>query len=60
MARAEPRPRRYIQPERIWVLKLLGFHYAHWRGEYVLRVIGNRWGPVYRVVYARSPVVDRG
>jgi hypothetical protein len=30
------------------LLKVLGFHYSHWRGEYVLRVIGDRFGPVYR------------
>jgi hypothetical protein len=51
MVRADPRPRRNIQPNRVWLLKLLGFHYSHWRGEYVLRVIGDRIGPVYRVAY---------
>ncbi len=49
MARTHPRPRRYIRPERVWLLKLLGFRYAHWRGDYILRVIGKRFGPVYRV-----------
>ena len=60
MARTEPRPRRHIHHRRVWLLKLLGFHYAHARGEYILRVIGDRFGPVYRVVYSRQLVAGRG
>ncbi len=36
------------------MLKVLGFYYAHWRGEYVLRLIGDRFGPVYRVTPTRK------
>ena len=59
MSRTDPRSRRYIHPKRVWLLKLLGFHYAHWRGEYVLRVIGDRVGPVYRVAYTWQMAAGR-
>ena len=56
MARDHPRPRRQIAANRVWLLKALGFHYSHWRGEYVLRVIGDHFGPVYRVRYRAKAV----
>jgi hypothetical protein len=40
-------------------LKLLGFHYVHWRGEYVLRVVGDRFGPVCRLTPAPRLVAAR-
>jgi hypothetical protein len=54
MAGRHPRPKRYIQANRVWILKFLGFRYAHWRGDYILRVIGNHVGPVYRVASTRK------
>ncbi len=49
MSRPAPRPRRRISSRRVWTLKLLGFRYSTSRDAYVLRVIGNWHGPVYRV-----------
>jgi hypothetical protein len=31
------------------MLKLLGFRYSPGRDAYVLRVVGNRFGPVFKV-----------
>ncbi len=48
MTRTEPRVRREVSARTIRVLKMLGFRYSIGRNAYVLRVIGNRVGPVYR------------
>ena len=42
-----PRPRRYVAP---WALSLLRpvIRHSASRDAYVLRVVGNRWGPVLR------------
>jgi hypothetical protein len=58
MARTQRRPRHDVRPSREWLLKGLGFRYSTTREAYVLRVIGNRYGPVYRVV--RTPAQNSG
>jgi hypothetical protein len=54
MARTQPRPRHEVRPDRTWLLRLLGFRYSTTRDAWVLRVVGNRIGPVYRVTNARK------
>ena len=49
MSRTTHRPRRPISVKRARLLPLLGFRYSTTRDAYVLRVIGNRIGPVYQV-----------
>lgn len=49
MARTHPRPRRMISSKSIWLLKMLGFRYSSSRDAYVLRMVGNQFGPVYKV-----------
>ncbi len=48
MPRTEPRPRHEISPRLIPLLKVIGFRYSLGRDAYVLRIVGNRVGPVYR------------
>jgi hypothetical protein len=48
MARSRPRPRRSISPRHLWMLRLLGFRYSAGRDAYVLHVVGNRFGPVFK------------
>jgi len=54
MRRATPRRRRGIAPWQVRWIRLLGFRYSHTRQAYVLRLVGRRHGPVFRVrtVYA--------
>ena len=42
-----PRPRRYVAP---WALAMLRpvMRHSSTRDAYVLRLVGNRWGPVVR------------
>jgi hypothetical protein len=42
-----PRPRRYVRASILALLRPLFRHSAS-RDAYVLRVLGNRWGPVLR------------
>lgn len=42
-----PRPRRYVRPILLVVLRPL-FRYSSHRGAYVLRVVGANRGPVLR------------
>jgi hypothetical protein len=44
-----PRPRRGISARRARTLRLVGFRYSPGRDAYVLRMVGNRFGPVYQV-----------
>ena len=46
--RTQQRPRRYLAPHWLLVLKLV-FRYSATRDAYVLRVIGQSRGPVLRV-----------
>jgi hypothetical protein len=48
-APARPRPRRAISSRKARALRLLGFRYSASRDAYVLRIVGNRFGPVYKV-----------
>jgi hypothetical protein len=52
MGRLTPRRRKPVSAKRARVLPALGFRYSASRDAYVLRVVGNRMGPVYRVVAA--------
>ena len=49
LAPARPRPRREISSRKARALRLLGFRYSASRDAYVLRIIGNPFGPVYKV-----------
>ena len=42
-----PRPRRYVSSVTLTLLRPL-FRHSESREAYVLRVVGNRWGPVLR------------
>jgi hypothetical protein len=42
-----PRVRRYIHPALISLVRPI-FRYSETREAYVLRLVGNRWGPVLR------------
>lgn len=44
---ASPRPRRFVSGPVIALLRPL-FRYSRGRDAYVLRVVGNRFGPVLR------------
>jgi hypothetical protein len=58
MARRRRR-RHNVSPDHIWLLKVLGFRYSSTRDAYVLRVVGRRFGPVYRVADTTDPVTSR-
>jgi hypothetical protein len=45
--RSTPRPRRYLGPIAFGVSRPM-FRYDYWRDAYVLRVVGDRSGPVIR------------
>jgi len=47
-SRAFPRRRRYISPRSMVIARLAGFRYSHHREAYVLRLVGNRFGPVLK------------
>lgn len=47
-SRAFPRRRRYITPRSMVIARLAGFRYSHHRDAYVLRLVGNRLGPVLK------------
>jgi hypothetical protein len=46
--RSSPRERRRIRPATLVVLRPL-FRYSAGRDAYVLRIVGNRFGPVLEV-----------
>jgi hypothetical protein len=52
MPRTNHRERRSVSVRRARLLPLLGFRYSTTRDAYVLRSIGNRFGPVYQVAVA--------
>lgn len=58
MARQKPRRRHGISPRRVWILKLLGFRHSLGRDAYVLRLIGNRFGPVFKVASTPDAAPD--
>jgi hypothetical protein len=50
MARHSPRTRHPISPRRARLIRLTGgFRYSLGRDAYVLRFVGNRFGPVYKI-----------
>jgi hypothetical protein len=49
LTRETRRTRRPIAAQKLWILKVFGFRYSRSRDAYVLRVVGNRVGPVFRV-----------
>ena len=50
-----PRPRRPVSRRRARWLRVLGFRYSDFRDAYVLRLIGERYGPVYQVQREPQP-----
>jgi len=48
MPRAAARPRREVTSRTLRLARLAGFRHDPVRGAYVLRGIGNRFGPVLR------------
>lgn len=48
MTRRIPRKRRQVGPGGLRVARMCGFRYDEGRDAYVLRVVGNRVGPVLR------------
>lgn len=51
--RTTHRPRRYVSPAALLAIRPL-FRYSVARDAYVLRLVGNRRGPVMRVNRRRS------
>jgi peptidoglycan hydrolase-like protein with peptidoglycan-binding domain len=47
-SRVLPRRRRNISPRTLAIARLAGFRYCRDREAYVLRLVGNRFGPVLR------------
>jgi hypothetical protein len=58
MARQKPRRRRTISARRVWMLKVVGFRHSLGRDAYVLRVVGNRFGPVFKVATEHEASAD--
>jgi hypothetical protein len=55
MPRTNHRNRRSISVRKARLLPLLGFRYSTTRDAYVLRVVGNHFGPVYQINAAPRP-----
>ena len=55
MTRTQHRTRKPISASAARWLPFAGFRYSMTRDAYVLRVIGNKVGPVYEVSWNRSP-----
>jgi Putative peptidoglycan binding domain len=47
-SRVLPRRRRYISPHTLPIARLAGFRYCRQREAYVLRLVGDRFGPVLK------------
>ncbi len=52
--RGRPRRRHYITPGKLAIARLAGFRYSHGRDAYVLRLVGNRFGPVLKISESAS------
>lgn len=48
--RTFPRPRRHISSRTMVIARLAGFRYSRHREAYVLRLVGNRFGPVLKTI----------
>jgi len=53
--RTRPRPRRYVVPWLFVFVRPL-MTYSYWRQAYVLKLVGDRVGPVLRVDRRRRQV----
>jgi hypothetical protein len=49
----QQRRRRYVSTGTLRMLRLLGFRHSLSRDAYILRLVGNRFGPVLRPAYQR-------
>lgn len=47
-SRRNQRPRRYVRPTTLRLARVFGFRHDPTRNAYVLRLVGNRTGPVLR------------
>ena len=54
MTRRIPRKRRQVGPTALRIARICGFRYDEGRDAYILRLVGNRIGPVLR----SGPPVD--
>ena len=45
--RAVERPRHVVSPRWVVLLRVVGFRYSVSRDAYILRLVGNRFGPVF-------------
>src|SRR2546426_11456268 len=54
----QPRPRRYVSPRTMRLLRFLGFRYSMSRDAYILRLVGGRFGPVLRPHNEPQPAVE--
>jgi hypothetical protein len=52
--RTSHRPRRGVTPRRLRFLRPF-VRYSRSRDAFVLRIIGNRWGPVWRITLSGEP-----
>lgn len=57
--RDSPR-RRHDLPPRVVLLLRPFFHYSAWRDAWILRLVGERFGPVIRETPARGPAPQAG
>lgn len=55
MSREHHRERKLISTSRARWLTRLGFRYSLSRDAYVLRIVGNRFGPVYQIAPTPRP-----
>lgn len=55
MARETHRKRKAVSARRARLLGIVGFRYSISRDAYVLRGIGNRFGPVYQIAARSQP-----
>jgi hypothetical protein len=51
--RESPRPRRYLPPLVVLLLRPF-FRYSDWRDAWILRIVGERYGPVVRSATTRD------
>jgi hypothetical protein len=59
MARHSPRPRRLVSLRRARLIRMTGgFRYSLGRDAYVLRFVGNRFGPVYKIESAHDAAAE--
>jgi hypothetical protein len=58
VSRESPRPRRHIPPKALAVLKPF-LRFSDSRQAYVLRGVGNRFGPVLAVPRTKRPAPDK-